>query len=257
MKKLFLALSPIFLLALPTQAHDLWLQTNAQRFSQNEVVHIDLMLGNHGNDHRDFKLTGKPDLETSTIRLITPKQKHIDLKPNMKDMGYTPKEGFWTTRFFPSSTGLHQVTLLNDAIMTYAPIRSIKSAKTFFVVANTTDDSVKRNSDYNKAMGAPLELVPVTNPITAAKPGGEIKAQLLLNKKPLKNTKVSFIPRGVTLKEGFDEEHEARTDQNGFVSFKIHEANYYLMVAQTENKELKGPGYDSTSYSATLTLYVP
>jgi uncharacterized GH25 family protein len=40
-------------------AHDTWVQTNTNLVRTGDAVHIDLMLGNHGNDHRDFKLASK------------------------------------------------------------------------------------------------------------------------------------------------------------------------------------------------------
>jgi len=41
-----------------------WPTTRGCRFRPNlvrpgDVVHVDLLLGNHGNDHRDFKIAGK------------------------------------------------------------------------------------------------------------------------------------------------------------------------------------------------------
>ena len=42
-------------------AHDTWVQTNTPLIRVGDAVHIDLMLGNHGNDHRDFKLASKVD----------------------------------------------------------------------------------------------------------------------------------------------------------------------------------------------------
>lgn len=257
MKPLFTFFGILAAFALPLHAHDLWVQTNTNTIPTNDVIHIDLMLGNHGNNHRDFKLAGKADLATLTVHLTTPDQKKIDLKPAMKDMGHTPNEGFWSAKYFPEQTGLYTVSLLSDAIMSYAPIRSIRSARTFFGVVNTLQKPPNSDLNFDKPMGAPLELVPATNPVMTAERGGRIKAQLLFNQKPLINARIAFIPRGETLKEGFDKNHESRTDENGFVSFEIHEPNYYLMVAQHMEEERKGPGYNSTHYSATLTVYVP
>src|SRR6185436_2774462 len=46
-------------LAAPAFAHDTWVQTNTNVVRTGDAVHVDLMLGNHGNDHRDFKLASK------------------------------------------------------------------------------------------------------------------------------------------------------------------------------------------------------
>jgi len=54
-------------------AHDTWVQTNTNLVRTGDAVHIDLMLGNHGNDHRDFKLASKlsPDM-IQTFEVIAP-----------------------------------------------------------------------------------------------------------------------------------------------------------------------------------------
>jgi uncharacterized GH25 family protein len=44
-------------------AHDTWIQTNTNLVRVGDAVSVDLMLGNHGNDHRDFKIAGKVDPE--------------------------------------------------------------------------------------------------------------------------------------------------------------------------------------------------
>lgn len=44
--------------------------------------------------------------------------------------------------------------------------------------------------------------------------------------------------------------------KNGRASFTPTEGNYYLVVAHHKEPEA-GKGYDSTKYSATLTVLVP
>ena len=82
--------------ASPTFAHDTWVQTNINIIRTGDVVHVDLMLGNHGNEHRDFKLAGKTTLEDTVLRVTSPSGKSYDLKSDLVDTGYTPKEGFWS-----------------------------------------------------------------------------------------------------------------------------------------------------------------
>ena len=60
--------------------HDTWVQTHSNVVRVGDVAYVDLMLGNHGNNHRDFKLAGKPDLECSTLEIIAPDQTRYDLK---------------------------------------------------------------------------------------------------------------------------------------------------------------------------------
>src|SRR5262245_3705417 len=92
------------LLAAPVAAlaHDTWVQTNSNLVYTGDVVHIALMLGNHGNGHRDYKIAGKLALEGASLEVIDPSGNRYDLKARLIDTGYTPQEGYWTTRFEPT-----------------------------------------------------------------------------------------------------------------------------------------------------------
>lgn len=46
------------------------------------------------------------------------------------------------------------------------------------------------------------------------------------------------------------------TNDKGVASFTPREGNYYLVVVHHKTGE-KGDDYESTSYSATLTVFVP
>lgn len=69
-----------------------------------DAMHIDLMLGNHGNEHRDFKLANKADATHSALQVTAPDGRRYDLKSNLIDTGYTPQEGFGK----PNSLLLHR-----------------------------------------------------------------------------------------------------------------------------------------------------
>jgi len=101
----------------------------------------------------------------------------------------------------------------------------------------------------------------VVNPVTPMGPGTPIKVRLLYQGQPLAGERVSFIPRGATLKPGLDERYERLSDAKGKASFEPTEANCYLIVAhKTEPKQggtLGGKPYLFTKYGATLTIQVP
>jgi uncharacterized GH25 family protein len=259
MKRLVLLLA----LASPsaTWAHDTWVQTNTNIVRSGDVVHIDLMLGNHGNEHRDFKLAGKLSLDGASLDVIDPDGTRLDLRDRLIDTGYTPQEGYWTTRFEPTKVGLYTVAHRSDRVMSYAPERSIKGGKTYFVASTSLDKPSANNPGFDKPLGHDLELVPIANPVTPMGPGTPIHVRLLYKGKPLAGERVAFIPRGATLKPGVDERYERLTDAKGEVSFEPTEANAYLIVAhKTEPKEggtLDGKPYTFTKYGATLTVFVP
>jgi uncharacterized GH25 family protein len=245
------------LLASAAPAHDTWVETNTNLVRPGDHVHLSLMLGNHGNDHRDFKLAGKADLAASTLAVLAPDGQRYDLKDRLADTGYTPTEGFWAARFAAKKPGLYMAAHTYDKVVKYAPIRSVKSAKTFFVVSSSLDKVTPNLPGFDKVLGHPLELVAETNPVAPMGPGTAIKVRLFYKGKPLAKARVSFIPRGETLKEDFDARYERLTDAQGRARFTPTAGNHYLVVAHLVEAKDAGKGYKSTKYSATLTVYVP
>lgn len=239
------------------QGHDTWVETNTNVLRANDQVFVQLMLGNHGNDHRDFKLAGKADADASTLEVIAPSGAKYDLKERWIDNGYAPAEGFWSTRFVPTAPGLYLVAHTFDKVMSYAPVRSIKSAKCCFVVSESLDRVPREHAGFDRVLGHALEIVPTSNPVTPMGPGVAIKVRVLYQGQPLADARVSFIPRGETLDEGFDERFERTTDREGRASFIPKEGNVYLVIVHHADSAASGPGYESTKYSAALTVYVP
>jgi uncharacterized GH25 family protein len=251
----------IFLVALlPTiaAAHDTWVQTNTQLIRAGDAVHIDLMLGNHGNDHRDFKLASKVDPAAGNSLLIAPSGKRYDLADRFIDLGYAPKEGFHSATFAVAEPGLYTVAHTSDRIVNHGePARSRKSAKTYFVASASLDKPDSDNPGFDKPLGHPLEIVPQVSPVLPMGPGQAIRVRVLWKGQPLTDARVSFIPRGETLAEGFDERYERKTDGQGDASFTPTTGNYYLLVVHHIAADEKGRDYVQTNYAATLTVLVP
>src|SRR6476659_1323400 len=125
----------LWLIAGTAAGHDTWVQTNTNLIRTGDAVHVDLMLGNHGNDHRDFKLASKIDLEGATLAVTDPAGKTLDLIPKLADLGYAPKEGFHSAKFATDKAGLYVVSHTQDKVVNHGkPVRSIRSAKAFFLV---------------------------------------------------------------------------------------------------------------------------
>ena len=113
-------------LAAPAMAHDTWVQPNTNLIRTGDAIHIALMLGNHGNDHRDFKLASKLAFDQiQTFEMIAPDGKKYDLKPDLTDMGYAPKEGFYSAKFVPAKAGLYVAAQSSDSVVNHGkPIRA-------------------------------------------------------------------------------------------------------------------------------------
>lgn len=240
------------------RAHDTWVETNVNLIRTGDAVHLQLMLGNHGNDHRDFKLASKTSLEGATFSVYAPDGARYDLRDELRDVGYAPNEGYWTTRFVPREAGLYLLTHTSDRVVSHGrPVRSIKSGKCCFVASPLLDRVARDQPGFDRVCGHPLELTPVVNPVVPMGPGQPITVRLLWRGLPLPDARVSFIPRGVALAEGLDPEYERHTDADGRASYTPRFGQVYLVVAHRKAEDESGPGYDATSYSATLTLFVP
>ncbi|MGQ0635453.1 MAG: DUF4198 domain-containing protein [Planctomycetaceae bacterium] len=242
----------------PAFAHDTWVQTNVSVIRAGDAVHVDLMLGNHGNDHRDFKLASKVGLDGCRLRVHDPKERAYDLLDRLVDTGYTPKEGFWSAKFAATAPGLYVVEHSADRVVNHGrPVRSIRSAKTYFVVSQSLDRVPANLAGFDRPLGHALELVPVVNPVAPMGPGEKISVRLLLRGRPLADARVSFIPRGETLASGLDAMFERMTDGDGRAEFIPATGNYYLVVAHHKADDERGDEYDLTQYAATLTVLVP
>lgn len=238
-------------------AHDTWVETNTNLIRTGDAVFVDLKLGNHGNEHRDFKLASKVDLESSTLQVIAPDETHYDLKDRLIDTGYAPKEGYWTAKFAAMKPGMYVVSHSLDSVVNHGkPTRSVKSGKTCFVVSDSLDRVPFINPGFDRAEGHPLELVPVANPVTPMGPGEPIVVRVLLKGQPLADARVSFIPQSETLRAGFDERYERKTNAGGEAEFTPKTGERYLVVVHHTTDEA-GNGYEQTSYAATLTVFVP
>lgn len=245
------------LLCLPAVGlcHDTWVEVNTPVIRIDDVVHVDLKLGNHGNDHRDFKLASKISLAPSTLTVIEPKGATHDLKDRLVDLGFTTKEGYWSARFVPTQPGLHIVGHTVES--QHGKTRGIKAAKTYFMSVADGPVTSETAAYSEKPLGHPLELVPLTNPVLESGPNRPIRLKLLFEGKPLSGARVSFVPRGQVLAEGVDSNFERTSDAEGFVEFTPSEGNVVLAVVHHLSPDRSGDGYDKTQYSATLTIAVP
>ncbi len=256
--KNYLTIAIVLALAAPALAHDTWVQTNVNIVREGDAVYVDLMLGNHGNDHRDFKLASKIDASKCTLAVMAPDGKSYDLKERLIDTGYAPKEGFWTAKFAAAKPGIYTVAHSMDQVVNHgAPVRAIRSAKCFFAASPSLDKIPKDWAGFDRPLGHDFELVPESNPVVPMGPGVPIKVKLLFKGQPLGGVKISFVPRGETLAEGMDKKYERITDAQGRASFTPTTGNYYLIVAHHRVPVAGNPGYEAIAYAATLTVFVP
>lgn len=239
-------------------AHDTWVETNTALVRVGDRVEIDLKLGNHGNEHRDFKLASKISPDAVSLEVIAPSGKRLDIKPNLVDQGYAPKEGYWSASFTTGEAGHHTVVSTGDKVVNHGSlVRVVRSGKTVFLASESLDKPTAKAKAFDKSLDLPFEIVLLSDPVLFAGPGKPIEVQLLRSGKPVPDTVVSFVPRGVELQSGFDSTYERRTDVEGKASFTPKEGDTYLIVSHIDAKDEKTADYTSTKYAATLTVRIP
>jgi hypothetical protein len=118
-------------------------------------------------------------------------------------------------------------------------------------------DKILQRPGFSQAAGPCPGTGAGNQPVTPMGPETPIKVRLLYKGKPLAKARVSFIPRGESLSEDLDPRYERLTDDKGRASFTPKEGNYYLVVAHWQEPKEVGKDYQSTKYSATLTVLVP
>lgn len=236
------------------RAHDTWVEAGSLQVRTGEYVYVDLRLGNHGNNHRDFKLASKITLAPCELSILGPDGTRQDVKSKLVDTGSAEKEGYWTTRFEAKDSGVYEVLHKLDTL--HGKTRAIKSSKTYFVASDLKSDGSVRGQENIKTLGLGLEFV-LETPIEQLAAGTPIRLRLLRSGKPVSGTLVSFVPRGITLSEGVDSTYEHKTNSEGRVEFTPSEGNLILAVAHFVADDEKGEGFDKTHYGATIVLPVP
>lgn len=243
----------VLVLAIAAPAHDIWIEPSVCHVAVGEPVELSLMLGNHGNAHRDFKLASKVSPEDKRLSVIDPTGSTLDLTKKLADSDPSPVEGFWRDAFTPDKPGLYLVASRFDKVMSYAPVRDVKSAKSFFIAGPTANQASVAIRGFDRVLGHPFELVPTVDPINV----NPLKVRLLYKGKPLTKAKVSFIPRGAELRGKIDPRFERLTDAKGEASLPLMAENVYLIAAHLTDEKAKGNGYESIHYSATLCVLRP
>jgi uncharacterized GH25 family protein len=240
-------------------AHDGWSQTNAPIIAQGEVSYIDLLLGNHSDGHKSYRIAGQWSTDSSKVYVITPADQKVDITSTRYYTGEAATEtepatnnGFVAT-FSASAPGAYIISVEGDSIFKHGDIasRTLRSAKSYVAVSDLpTLERVRHLQGFSKSVSSDrAELIPLTNP-TAIRPNDEVKVQLLLKGQPLADTEVSIIRRSNST------DQTLITDKDGIIAFTAGPADYYLLRAKPSSSERVEGEYDSMNYEATMTYIV-
>ncbi|QIA26482.1 DUF4198 domain-containing protein [Thermaerobacter sp. PB12/4term] len=246
--------------AVPATAHDRWVQPYSPVVTSGQVAYFDIMLGNHSNEHRSYRLAGKPGREGLDVLVIGPDGQRTSLNDTLFDTGEaddTPPagpKGYLCGSFVPQSEGTYIVAATADAVLQHGdepPFRSLSLAKTVVMAASSLPATASNVEGYDRPVADDrLEIVPKVNP-AALFPGEEVRLQILLKGEPLSGQKVAVIRRSTS------EFKEYETDSQGMIRFPAGEPDYYLVRLEYDSPQEKQTGqYEKTTYEATFTYAV-
>ncbi len=240
-------------------AHDAWLETDAALVRVGATVEVDLKLGNHGNQHRDFLLAGRLALDSVAWEALAPHGRRHDLKAGAVATAAAPKEGYWTSRCLAAEPGLHVFAHSMDRVMKHGKaVRSIRSAKAFVLASASLDRPVDpAPGGAAKPLGLPFEIVLDTCPVLGVAAGKPLAVRVLKAGKPAAAANVCFVPRGAVLKEGVDPDFERAADAAGKAVWTPTAPSTVLIVAHFAAPDEKAAEYESTLYAATAVVRVP
>jgi uncharacterized GH25 family protein len=239
-------------------AHDGWTQTNAPIIEAGEVSYVDILLGNHSNEHRSYRIDGQFSTN-STVNVTTPAGQKVDITSTRfytgePDSTNKLNNGF-VASFTASQYGAYIITAESESIRSSAgqpASRTLRNAKSF--VAALDIPSIARAqqlSGFSKVINKDrAELIPQFNP-AAVITNQEVSVHLLLKGAPLADTEVSLIRRSINT-----DPQTIKTDANGVAKFKVGAADYYLFRAKPSTTEADGDKYASTNYETTMTIKV-
>ena len=241
-------------------AHDGWTQTNAPIVARGETVYVDLLFGNHSNEHQSYRIDGQWSVDTSKVFVTNAAGKKTDITASRFYTGepataeVPAKNNGFIASFVSQSLGMMVVTAEGDSVYkgSKSASRTFRSAKSFVAVSDVP--LLQRVASLTRFQQTVTpdraELVPLFNPV-ATKPFQEVQLVATFKGKPLANAEVSVIRRGNNTQP-----IKKKTDEQGKISFTTGPADYYLVRLKTTTQEQKSGEYDTTNYEATMTFVV-
>lgn len=258
--KLIAILVVVLALAGTAHAHEGWVQAYSPIVGVGEMAYVDMLFGNHSNEHGSYRIAGKWNLKESRVFVTTPDGEKTDITAHAFDTGEDAEEvgpkgvkGYHAVGFTPGQPGLHMVSVEGDSLFKHGEttVRTLRSAKTFVAAAGTPVRAHVTDMKGFDRQATPdrMELAPLFNP-AAVTPGAGLTFQLFMKGKPAGGQHVTVIQRSNSQAIGY------HADAEGKVSFEAGAPDYYLIRVKHESEEKEAGKYDKTAYEATMTFIV-
>jgi uncharacterized GH25 family protein len=245
-------------------AHDGWVEVPSI-VEKGQPVTISLMLGNHSNEHKSYRLAGKWNPKFTKLMVIEPSGKINDLSSAIIDLGEDPEKtgpkgpkGFHIAAFTPQMEGVHIVVGRQEEIAQHGEgpkfrgVRSARAAFTALPIPRVAD--AKKYSGFDRVVDNEtlMEIVPVSNPFGITH-DSRVTFEVRYKGKQFPNQSVSVIGRLA----GSASVQELTTDEKGRVTFNAGAADTYLMRVKFEERSERSEGqYDLSAYEATYVFQV-
>ena len=256
-------LAALLALATPVEAHDGWLEAHPILVERGQLLSLFLMYGNHGNDHRSYRIAGKWRPEYATVVVTGPAGPPVDLTSTVTDLGDAedvgPKgpKGFHVAAFVPTQDGAYiaLVTQRRELQVERAKFQSIGTAKVVFAaLASPVVAAARLLTGFDRAVASAdaLEIIPVTNPL-ALRPGDVLTVEIRHRGRPLQSQPISIVRRI----EGAPSAQTLTTDDRGQVKIVTGPADSYLTRASLEERTGAAEGQvDRRVFEATYVFVV-
>jgi hypothetical protein len=245
------------------RAHDGWIEVSPI-VEKGQPATISLMLGNHSNEHRSYRLAGKWDAKLTRLMVIEPSGSLTDITNSLVDLGEDdektgPKgpKGFHIATFTPKAQGVHIVLAREEQIQQHdgPKFRSIRSARTAFgAFGNPRLMEAKNVAGFDRTFAIEnlLEIVPISNPLGVTE-GSPVTLEVLYKGKPFPNQTVAVVRR----LEGPASAQEFITNEKGTIGFKAGPPDFYLVRLKFDERGERSEGrFDLSSYQATYVFKV-
>lgn len=270
MKRIYLFFTLLLVVTLTSNAHEFWLQPTIYFALPNQVVSLNVLVGEHFQGERSeakknrivqyahYSKSTKEDLTpqftgghygSTPVKLAVPgthliaftnTNKYIEMRAD-SFLLYLQEDGLDPVIQYRQA---HKQTQKRSREFYRRCVKSLLQVGPF----NLQDKTYSLNS------GMPLEIIPTQNPYSL-KPGKTIRFTVLFENKPLPNALVRYWNRA-TIKDSAPAdftEQQQRTNANGQVSFQLQAGNNMVslvqMVPYADTKQA-----DWQSYWASLTF---
>lgn len=237
-------------------AHDGWVQTNTPIVEPGEVSYVELLFGNHSNDHASYRIEGTWNADGTDVHVNTPSGQKVNIADTLFYAGETydgVTNNYYIGSFSSTVPGIYIISAEQDSIFAHGDVasRTLRSAKTFVAVNDYPMVSAVQNFTEFDLQVTPdrAELIPLFNPV-AAKTDEEVSVQLLQRGEPLAEAEVTLIRRSTSDSERY------KTNEEGIVTFTTGPADYYMLRAMPTFDEGVAGEYEQTNYEATMTFIV-